>query len=348
VAYRKARRGKLRSPAVSRFGFNLETELFALEAALLSGEYRPSPYRLFKIFEPKSRIIAAAPFVDRVVHHALMRVIEPLLDPRIIHDSYACRVGKGAHRAVDRYQHWSKRYTYALQMDIRQYFPSIDRGLVKQKYRRYIKDKQVLNLFDLIIDSAPVSQPLCYLPEDKILPYPDAPKGLPIGNLTSQFLANLYLNEFDHFVKQTLGCHAYLRYMDDFIILGDNVAALKTIREQVRQRLLQDRVHLHPRKAHIVPTQCGLNVLGYLVYPHTRRLRNVNGYRFARKLRGFARAYQQGRMDWADFNPSVQSWIGHAQHADTIDLREKLFCGTVFQRIADSEQRIETCLSSAL
>ena len=155
LAYRRARRGKGRSGQVAAFALDLEHELLGLQRALESGEYRPGGYRLFTIYERKPRLIAAAPFRDRVVHHAVMNVIEPALDRTFIHDSYACRKGKGVHAAVDRYQGWARGYVYALKMDVQQYFASIDHALLKEKLARRIKDTRVLDLLARIIDTGP-------------------------------------------------------------------------------------------------------------------------------------------------------------------------------------------------
>lgn len=333
AAYRSARQGKQHNNAVAQFSLNLETELIQLQQQLQTGSYQPGAYRLFTLYERKPRAIAAAPFRDRVVHHALLNVVEPLIDPRFIDDSFACRRNKGVHKAVDRYQNWAKRYPYALKMDIRQYFASIDHELLKQKLRHSIKDPQVLNLFDVIIDTSPVVDisPVWFAGDDLMTPF-ERRTGLPIGNLTSQFLANLYLDQFDHFIKQHLRVKAYLRYVDDFIVLADDKAALHGIRQQIQAQLATDRLSLHTHKVQCVPTRLGLDVLGYRVYPNKRLLRNDNGHRFARKLRHFAKAYACYKMDWVDFNPNVQSWIGHACHADTLGLRKKIFSSTLFQR----------------
>ena len=335
LAFRKARRGKRRRPPVADFELEMEKQLLALQRELRQGEYTPGEYRLFAIYERKPRIIAAAPFKDRVVHHALLNVIEPPIDSRFIFDSYACRKGKGVHAAVARYQQWANRHVYALKMDIARYFPSIDHGLLKQKLHRLIKDRNVLALLDKIIDSSPAvlpDTPLAYFPGDDLFTPLEHRIGLPIGNLTSQFFANLFLNDFDHFIKENLKIDSYLRYVDDMVVLGDSKSQLVEVRELVRDRLNLDRLTLHPRKAHIVPVKDGLDLLGYHVFPKQRRLRNDNGWRFIRKLRRFAKAYANGTMDWDDFNPSVQSWIGHAAHADTMGLRESIFSRIVFSR----------------
>jgi retron-type reverse transcriptase len=333
LAYRKARRGKGGNPDVARFALNLEKELFRLQRELQDDVYRPGAYRLFRIYERKPRIIAAAPFRDRVVHHALMNRVEPTLDRTFIHDSYACRRGKGVHAAVDRYQAWARRNAYALKMDVTQYFPSIDHANLKAKLRRRIKDVRVLALLDRIIDTSPEIEgaPL-YFPGDHLLTPLERRRGIPIGNLTSQFLANLYLDDLDHFVQQALKIKTYLRYVDDMVVLDDDKMRLDEIRDAVRERLAAERLLLHPRKAHISPTADGLNLLGYRMFPNHRCLRNDNGHRFSRRLRGFARAYAAGRVTLADIDPSVQSWIGHALHADTERLRARIFSRTVFRR----------------
>ncbi|GAB6141931.1 RNA-directed DNA polymerase [Methylosoma difficile] len=332
-AYRLARRGKQQKNAVAQFSLNLETELLALQQQLMDGNYQPGVYRLFTLYERKPRAIAAAPFRDRVVHHALLKVVEPLIDPRFIDDSYACRKNKGVHKAVDRYQGWAKRYPYALKMDISKYFASIDHQLLKQKLQHHLKDPQLLNLFATIIDTSPVTDkpPVWFAGDDLMTPF-ERRVGLPIGNLTSQFLANLYLDGFDHFIKQQLRVKAYLRYVDDFIVLADSKAELHDLKKQIQAQLATDRLILHADKAQIMPTRLGVDVLGYRVYPDKRLLRNDNGHRFARKLRHYAKAYARYRMDWDDFNPNVQSWIGHARHANTLGLRKKIFSGTLFQR----------------
>ncbi len=334
--YRRARRGKGRSPAVAAFALNLETELLKLQRELEAGDYRPGRYRLFRIYERKPRVIAAAPFRDRVVHHAIMNLIEPPLDRTFIFDSYACRLGKGTHAAVARYQAWARRYAYVLK--IAQYFPSIDHDILKDKLRRRIKDNRTLALLDRIIDGSPLSEmPLVYFPGDDLFTPLERRAGIPIGNLTSQFFANLYLDDLDHYIKEVLGIRAYLRYVDDMVILSDDKAWLSEIRAAVRERLAAERLRLHPRKAHVSQVADGLNLLGYLVYPHRRRLRDDNGHRFARRLRRLARAYANGQMSWKDINASVQSWIGHARHADTEGLRNSILPKVVFQRGAGLE-----------
>ncbi|MCP3868100.1 MAG: RNA-directed DNA polymerase [Gammaproteobacteria bacterium] len=267
----KARKGKQSTLSVAVFTLNLETELFRLQRELAGFIYQPGSYRLFTIYERKKRQIAAAPFRDRVVHHAIMNVIEPPIDRRFIHDSYACRQHRGVHAAVNRYQQWSRRYPYVLKMDIERYFPSIDHEILKYKLRRYLKDKYLLALLDRIIDTTPpqAGRPdAIYFPGDDLLTPTERRSGLPIGNLTSQFFANLYLDAVDHYIKEKLHGHAYLRYVDDMLILGRNKVRLHEIRELLYERLAQERLRLHPRKAHIYHTARGIDLFGYQVFPH--------------------------------------------------------------------------------
>jgi RNA-directed DNA polymerase len=334
-AYFKARKGKQSVPAVADFSLNLESELLTLNRELADQTYQPGRYRLFTIYERKKRQIAAAPFRDRVVHHAILNVIEPPLDRRFIYDSYACRKGKGVHAAVDRYQQWSRRYPYVLKMDIERYFPSIDHGILKAKLDHYLKDQHVLALLHRIIDGAPAStgrEDAVYFPFDDLLTPTERRIGLPIGNLTSQFFANLYLDATDHFIKQRLGLRAYLRYVDDLVILGRDKAQLHDAREAIRERLAQDRLRLHPRKAHIYHTAHGIDLFGYQVFPNKRKLRNDNGHAFQRRLRELARLYQAGMLDWEDIQPRVSSWIGHAMHGETEGLRRSIFASTLLRR----------------
>lgn len=334
LAYRKARRGKGGSAAVQHFALNLESQLLILQRELLEGSYQPGEYRLFTIYERKPRQIAAAPFRDRVVHHALMNVIEPLLDRTFIEDSYACRKGKGLHAAIRRYQQWAKRYPYVLQMDVSRYFPSIDHTILKQKISRKIKDRKVVSLIERIIDTSPLfeQEPQQWFEGDDLLTPQERRKGIPIGNLTSQFFANLYLNDLDHFIKQKLRVKGYLRYVDDLTLLAGSKPELHHWRGAIEQQLLQERLLAHPYKSHITPTTVGIDLLGYFITPWHIRLRNDNGHRFSRRLRRFASQYRAGEVKWTDFNPSVQSWIGHARHADTFGLRSTIFRSTVFSR----------------
>ncbi len=217
-AHHKAARGKRGHAPAACFEFQLADELIALRDELRTRTYRPGPYTSFYIFEPKRRLISAAPFRDRVVHHALCNIIEPLFERRFLFDSYANRVGKGTHRAVDRCQQFARGYRYVLPCDVRQHFPSIDHAILRATLARVIRDDDALWLCDQIMASGAGvladEYDMVYFPGDDLFAALRR-RGLPIGNLTSQFWSNCYLDPFDHFVKRELRCKAYLRYVDD-------------------------------------------------------------------------------------------------------------------------------------
>jgi hypothetical protein len=331
-AHRKARRGKRQRPAVARFELDLERNLFQLQRELAERTYGPGAYRLFEIYDRKPRHIAAAPYRDRVVHHALMNLVEPALDRTFIADSYACRTGKGVHAAVGRYQVWARRHAYALKLDVRRYFPSIDHAILKEKLRHRIKDPGVLWLFDAIVDSAPDPGPGEAFPGDDLVDLMQRRCGLPIGNLTSQFLGNLYLDDLDHHLKETLRLPAYLRYVDDLVLLADDKASLWDLRSEIDRFLAGERLRLHPHKVQVQPTALGLDVLGYRVFPGHRRLRRDNGYRFRRRLRGLARGYARGEVAGDAVTASVAAWVGHVRHAASLGLRRAVLGSVVFRR----------------
>ena len=174
-----------------------------------------------------------------------------------------------------------------------------------------------------------------YFPGDDLLTPLERRRGIPIGNLTSQFFANLYLDDLDHWLKEQRRVPAYLRYVDDMVLLADAKPELHDHHAALADYLNRERLRLHPRKAQVSRTGDGLNLLGYLIFPHRRRLRNDNGLRFRRRLRRFAQAYAQGRLALAAINPSVQAWLGHARHADTFGLCQSIFNAVSFTRGAD-------------
>ena len=328
-AFRKARRGKRHKPNVAAFECDLDLELLALQDALQEESYRPGGYRHFTIYDGKPRRISAAPFRDRVVHHALGNVTEPIWEARFIYDSYACRAGKGTHAALDRCTQFARRYPYVLQADIVQFFPSVDHDILRSLLARRIACPPTLRLADTIIASGQgihaARYEMQWFPGDNLLAA-QRPRGLPIGNQTSQFWANVYLHELDQFVKQSLHCRAYLRYMDDFVLFANNKADLHRWREAIVSFLAERlRLQLHPRKSVIFPSTTGINFCGWHIYPTHRRLRRSSIRRFVRRFRHQRAAYRQGDLPLEDLHISVRSWIAHAAHGDTWRLRERLF-----------------------
>lgn len=326
-AFRKARRGKRDRPEVAAFEFDLESNLFQLQEELRSRTYQPGPYRNFYIIERKLRLISAAPFRDRVVHHALCAVLDPIWERRFIHDTYACRPGKGTHRALDRCQQYSRRYAYVLQCDVHQFFPAIDHAILRSKLARLVADPDALWLIDGILDSgAGVLSPMYqmeWFPGDDLLAV-QRPRGLPVGNLTSQTWANIYLDSLDQFVKRELNCPAYVRYCDDFLLFGDDKQHLHALKERVQDHLTGLRLALNWHRSTVYPTRTGIPFLGFRVFLTHRRLRADNVRLARRRLRQHRDAYHAGKMTVEQFRQSLVAWITHASHADTYWLRRAL------------------------
>ncbi len=312
---------------VADFEFDLERNLFDLQAELLDGSYRPGAYRSFYIRDPKRRLISAAPFRDRVVHHALCNVIGPLFERTFIGDSYANRVGKGTHAALDRCQSFARRYRYVLQCDIEQFFPSIDLTILREMLARKLADDATMALVDRILEGgAPVltgEYAMHWFPGDDLFAV-NRPRGLPIGNLTSQFWANVYLNALDQYVKRELRCAAYLRYVDDFLLFSNSKRELWAWKDAVRAKLANLRLTLHERESTVYPVTNGIPFLGFRVYPTHRRLKRRNGVLFARRYRRMRRAVACGELRLADVRTRVRGWIAHAAHGNTWRLRRAL------------------------
>ena len=335
----------------ARFKFDLESEIFKLHGLLASGRYRHGKYRLFSVWDPKVRVIAAATVRDRVVHHAVHDVVAPRLDRMFIHDSYACRLGKGTHRALDRAHHFLRGGGHALHLDVKSYFASIDHETLKGIVRRYVADERALQLLEMIIDST------AYLagrggaadgvttfapPEHEQLtlalgldPEPGAGgrlRGLPLGNLTSQFFANLYLNELDQYVKHTLKARRYVRYMDDMLLFADDSALLGewegAVRAFARERLL---LELHPGGGPRAARH-GVGFLGFRLFPGRRRLKRRSVERFIRRMNGYAAEWralagapEPRRELEGEAGQSARSFNAHALHGDTWRLRQRLY-----------------------
>jgi len=333
LASRKARRGKRYKGSVISFEANVEEELLRLQEELATRSYTPGQYREFTIYERKPRKISAAPYRDRVVHHALCNIIEPLFEKTFIFDSYACRRGKGTHKAVARFTAFCRKNRYVLKTDIRKYFPSIDHEILLQKIKKKIKCPDTLWLTRVIIEGSNKQEEIrnYFWGDDLFTPFQRG-KGIPIGNLTSQFFANIYLDDLDHFIKEDLKCPYYIRYVDDLTIFANEKKMLWQVRDAIADFLSRERLLLHSGKTYIAPVSVGIDHLGYRVYPDHRRLRKDNSLRFEGKVRKMSQFYKSGLISLEKVNASVQSWLGHASHADTYGLRKKIFGEVVFIR----------------
>ena len=316
-AARKALRGKRERKSGARFAYALEPRLLELQAELVSGAYRPGAYTCFPIRDPKPRVISAVPFRDRVVQHAICNLAAPLLERDLIFDTYACRRGKGTHAAVERAQKFATR-RYAgqtgsfLKCDIRSYFPSIDHRILKALLARKIKDAGTLHLLHLFIDHD--------------LPHGRPGKGLAIGNLTSQYFANLYLSPLDHFVKEQLGIKGYLRYLDDFLLFAKEKAKLRfslpLIKEFLGARL---GLTLKASATQIGGVDQGVPFLGFRIFPAMKRLQGHRWRCFKKRVRTLEKAYLSGRLSEEELGRRVNSMIGHVIHADTLLARRTFF-----------------------
>lgn len=318
LAARKAKRGKRARPVVQRFQFRAEWELLELQQQLLDGTYRPGPFTTHTITRPKTRLISAAPYRDRVLHHALMNVLEPIFDRTFHPHSFACRKGKGTHAAADRLQRLMRTYRYAISCDVRQFFPSIDHDILKQSMRRKLKDHKVLDLIDLLIDGSNEQSPVLeYFPGDDLFTPAERRRGLPIGNLTSQWFANLYLDGLDHFVTSRLGFGAYVRYCDDFVVLGNDKAALRAAFASIVEFTNGLRLKLHEDRAQVRAVRQGITFVGFRIWPTHRYLTKDNLRKFRRRLRWMERECLAGRLPYEDVLRRVQSWVGHAINANS-------------------------------
>ncbi len=333
LAAHKAQTGKRFRENILAFNYNLESELVRLQQELADKTYQPGAYRTFTIKEPKTRMISAAPYRDRVVRHALCNIIVPIFERTFIHDSYANWVGFGTHRALHRFIRFARSSRYVLQCDIKKYFPSIDHSILKNLIRRKLKCKDTLWLIDTIIDNSNEQLPVIeYFPGDELLTPLQKKRGLPIGNLTSQFFANIYLNRFDHFVKEQLKVKKYVRYVDDFALFADDWQFLAEARLAVEEYLGGLRLKIHPIKSQLFETKHGANFLGFRIFPHRIRVRTENLRRARRRLKRLQTEYAEGKIDWSKVERSLTSWVAHLEHGDTWQLRKKIFNSLVFSR----------------
>ncbi len=327
-AWRKARRGKRYLPAVAAFEQNLDVELTTLHAELVNEAWQPGGYRSFTVHEPKRRKISAAPFRDRVVHHALCNVIVPIYERKFIADSYANRVGKGTHAALDRCTYFMRRFKYVLPCDVQQFFPAIDHQVLKSILARTIACEPTLRLCEKIIDGGAGildgEYTMRYFPNDDLFAV-NRPRGLPIGNLTSQFWANVYLNELDQFVRHTLHGKAYVRYVDDFLLFADDKVTLHQWRREIIRFMQRLRLTLHEQRAQPHPTVQGISFLGFRVFSDHRLLKPSKGLRYRRHLKMLWRHYKTGEISREQGRASVMAWLGHIRHGDTWRLRRKTF-----------------------
>ncbi|NLI12812.1 MAG: RNA-dependent DNA polymerase [Peptococcaceae bacterium] len=311
-AHLRARKGKRFREEVIRFEMDLEGNLTALARKLKNGTYRLQGYREFTIYEPKERLIRAAPYCDRVIHQwYVINFIKPIFGKTFIYDSYACLEGKGMHRATDRVQEFLRRMEekwpapYIVKGDIKKYFFSIDHEILNVLIKKKIADPKVLWLTRIILDSV------------------DNP-GVPVGSYTSQFFANVYLHQLDIFVKHQLRIKNYVRYMDDFILVVENKEAARQLLQQIREFLAKNLKLELNGKTQIFPVKNGVNFCGYKIKSTHLKIRTESKRLIKRKLRKFKVKFKAGEMRAEDIRTVLVSWIGYARKANSYHLIKKI------------------------
>ena len=315
TAFNKAFKGKRNNPEASFYFLNLEKHLFSLRHGLLSKKYKPGRYRYFTVRDPKERIISEAPFRDRVVHHALINVIEPVFENIFIENSFACRKGKGSHRAVLLVREYLKRHRFYLKLDIEKYFENINHKKLVEIIAEEIADEEVIGLIKRILKTSEQSAGVIG-------------RGIPIGNLTSQFFANVYLNKLDHYVLKELFLPDYLRYMDDFVVFGDDKEKLKEVRDKLREYVSKELfLKAKERAVMIQRRENGIGFLGYRVFPRLIRIKNKNVRRMKRKIAFEERRFHVGEISQEHLAASVRSMIGYFKLANSRNLMRDIFYG---------------------
>jgi len=331
LAFRKARKKKTTKQYVMDFESNLEENLNQLKYELETFAYAPSPLTTFTVRDPKTRRISASHFRDRIVHHALCNVIGPIFEKRFIHDSFANQKGKGTHSAIRRFEKFMRKVSsnghklrnggggncvlhsnrcYVLKADIKHYFDNIDYEILLGIIRRKISDPRIIWLIKQILSNHKTRFP---------------GKGMPLGNLTSQFFANVYLNELDYFVKHTLKAKYYLRYVDDFVILHMDKNVLERWQCEIGQFLKSNlNVEIHPDKSRIVSVRNGITLLGFRVFYHYRLLKKSNARRVWKRLDKFKQKHQAGNIEKEKISQSLDGWLAYAEFANTYNLRMKV------------------------
>ena len=301
LAFYKAQRGKAGKAEVMRFRENLDLELRSLREQLLSGDVRLGEYHYFTIHDPKERVICAASFRERVLHHAIMNVCEPVFERYQIFDSYACRKNKGVDVCLERARYFCRNSKWHLKLDIHKYFDSVDHRVLLGLLDRRFKDAQLLNLFSNLLDT-----------------YETAPeRGLPIGNLTSQHFANLYLGSLDRKIKEVWRVAAYLRYMDDFVLFARDRQTLTALESRIRE-FLAEELHLELNDRIINRNAHGVPFLSYLVHGDRLRLSLKAKRRFRRKI---------AAANAVESQEHALPLLAFVDRADSFGFRYKLFYG---------------------
>jgi RNA-directed DNA polymerase len=309
-AYKKARKGKRGKKAVCEFEYDLEKNLFELQKDLKNETFRFSGYNEFIVTDPKERTISAAPFRDRVVHHAICNFLEPIMDKTLVDQTYACRYNKGSHRAIAKAVNYVRKYKYVLKLDVKKYFFSIDHEILLEKLKKKISDKKLLQLIKLLLDTHDTGEEYYMgFKGDTLFEYARK-KGLPIGNLTSQLFANFYLNEIDRLICEKLKIKSFVRYMDDIIIFSDSKVELTSALKAIVNNLESIRLKLNENKSMIINLKNGLSYLGFHIYRNRVKILRSNLNRFIYRMKKYARLLKEGQIQLESILLSLNSWLG--------------------------------------
>ncbi len=305
-AWKEFLNGKRSRKDVQIFERNLMSNIIALNKDLAEKTYRHSPYQAFNISDPKPRNIHKAAVRDRLLHHAIYRVLYPFFDRTFIHDSYSCRLEKGTHKAIEKFRNFAyiesqnhTRTVWILKCDIKKFFATIDHAVLKDILKHYIPDKDILWLLDQIVDSfQPVKEGM----------------GLPLGNLTSQLLVNIYMNELDQFVKRELKIKRYIRFADDFVILSGDKKKLDNVLVTIRQFLGKKlKLELHPDKVFTKTVASGVDFLGWVNFPDHRVVRTTTKRRALNAVQA-----KEAKTE------TIQSYLGLLRHGNTQKLMKRI------------------------
>jgi retron-type reverse transcriptase len=326
-AWRKARKGKTKKEYVTLFEKDTMGNLFKLQKELIEQIYEPKPLKIFIIRDPKTRKIAKSAFRDRVIHHALVKVIEPIFDKIFIYDSCANRKGKGNLFALKRFDEFKRKVSsngkiiknnfnntnyvngYCFKADIKHYFQEVDHDILINLIKKKIQDEKVIWLIEKILKNRAIGG------SDFLF------KGMPLGNLTSQFFANIYLNELDYFVKHQLKSKYYLRYVDDFIILNESKKQLEIWKKRINEFLIKElKLEFHPDKSKIIPLSRGIDFVGFRNFYHFRLLRKRN----IRKIISKINEYNTSLISEKQLSDSLQGWCAYARWANSFNLLMRL------------------------
>jgi len=317
LAYKRARKHKTLKQYVIEFEKDLTSNLSELQAELEFKSYRPKPLETFIIRDPKTRKISKSDFRDRIVHHALCNIIEPIFDKIFIYDSYANRINKGTLKAIERFEYFkrkisknNKKKCYVLKADIKQYFETVNHDKLLLIIKKRIRDKDVLWLIKIILDNHQAQA---------------LGKGMPLGNLTSQFFANVYLHELDMYIKHKLRIQYYIRYVDDFVILSKSRQQLEIYKEQLNVFLKKELdIELHPEKTNIKELSRGTTFLGLRIFPNHRLLKKSNIRKFEKKLKRVCTEYDNKEIDYDEIYEFIEGRIANSTNANTYNLRNAL------------------------